>query len=109
MHERKMVMAELSDAFIALPGGLGTFEEILEALTWTQIGIHQKACGFLNVLGYYDLLLAFFDTAVEEGFIHPTNRKMICVGEDPANLLDELAGSQSPMVDKVAWIKEFGK
>ena len=91
MHERKATMAELSDAFIALPGGFGTFEEFCEAVTWTQLGLHQKRCGMLNVLGYYDPLLALFDRAVAEGFVKPSNRDLVVASDDPATLLDSLA------------------
>src|SRR5580658_2419118 len=77
MHERKALMAQLSDAFIALPGGYGTFEEFCEVLTWTQLGIQRKPCGLLNVKGYYDPLLALFDRAMEERFVKPANRTLV--------------------------------
>src|SRR5499427_3746527 len=77
MHERKAKMAELSDAFIALPGGYGTFEEFCEIITWAQLGLHRKPCGILNVEGYYDPLLALFDRAVAEGFLRPANRHLV--------------------------------
>jgi hypothetical protein len=91
MHERKALMAELSDAFIALPGGFGTFEEFCEAVTWTQLGLHQKPCGLLNVGGFYDPLLALFDRAVADGFIGLTNREIVLADADPAALVDRLA------------------
>ena len=91
MHERKTLMADLADAFIALPGGFGTFEELLEALTWTQLGVHEKACGILNVGGYYDPLLQMFDNAVAERFLYPDHRDLLLVGSEPAELLDRLA------------------
>jgi uncharacterized protein (TIGR00730 family) len=91
MHERKATMAELSDAFIALPGGFGTFEEFCEVVTWTQLGLHAKRCGILNVLGYYDPLLALFDRAVTDGFVKPSNRELVVASDDPAALLDRLA------------------
>ena len=87
MHERKGLMAELSDAFIALPGGLGTIDEIFEMVTWTQLGIHRKPCGFLNVCGYYRELANFLDYAVSEGFIKATHRSLILVDENPDVLL----------------------
>jgi uncharacterized protein (TIGR00730 family) len=91
MHERKARMAELADAFVALPGGFGTLEEIFEALTWTQIGIHAKPCGLLDVAGYFGDLVAFLDRAVEEGFVAARNRDHLVVAGDPGHLLDELA------------------
>ena len=87
MHERKGLMAELSDAFIALPGGLGTIDEIFEMVTWTQLGIHRKPCGFLNVCGYYRELANFLDYAVSEGFIKTPHRSLILVEESPDVLL----------------------
>jgi uncharacterized protein (TIGR00730 family) len=90
MHERKARMAELADAFVALPGGFGTLEEIFEALTWTQIGIHAKPCGLLNVAGYFDDLAAFLDRTVREGFVAARNREHLVVADDPAVLLGEL-------------------
>lgn len=91
MHERKATMAELSDAFVALPGGYGTFEEFFEVVTWTQLGLHQKRCGLLNVEGFYDPLLAVVDRASAAGFIKPQNRAIVMADEDPARLLDRLA------------------
>jgi len=91
MHERKATMAELSDAFIALPGGFGTFEELCEAITWTQLGLHRKRCGVLNVRGFYDPLLALFDSAVRAGFIRDANRDIVTATDNPAELLDRLA------------------
>jgi uncharacterized protein (TIGR00730 family) len=103
MHERKALMAELSDGFIALPGGIGTIEEFVEILTWTQLGIHDKPCGLLNVEGYYKSFLAFFDHMIEEGFIPPGNREMLLVDEDPIALLKKLNNYNSPRVDKADW------
>ncbi len=91
MHERKAMMAELSDAFIAMPGGFGTFEEFCEVVTWTQLGLHRKRCGLLNVLGFYDPLLALFDRAVADEFLKASNRDMVVADDDPAALLDRLA------------------
>ncbi len=91
MHERKALMASLSDAFIALPGGFGTFEEFCEAVTWTQLGLHQKPCGLLNTAGYYDPLVALFDRAVADGFVRPGNRGIVVTDSDPAALIDRLS------------------
>ena len=87
MHERKGLMAELSDAFIALPGGLGTIDEIFEMVTWTQLGIHRKPCGLLNVCQYYTKLADFLDYAVSEGFIKAPHRSLILVDKNPDVLL----------------------
>jgi len=96
MHERKALMAELSDAFVALPGGFGTFEELCEAITWTQLGLHQKRCGLLNVAGFYDPLLALFDGAMREGFMSKDNRRIVFDTDDPRELLDHLASPVDP-------------
>ena len=90
MHERKATMAELSDAFIALPGGLGTFEELFEVLTWAQLGIHHKPCGCLNVLGYFDALAALLDGAVDEGFLRAEHRELLVVDDDASSLVRRL-------------------
>jgi len=90
MHERKTLMADLADAFIALPGGHGTFEEFFEAVTWTQLGIHNKPCGLLNVKGYYDALLAQLDRAVADGFIQEKNRRLLLDAPDVPTLLQKL-------------------
>ncbi|HYG61452.1 MAG TPA: TIGR00730 family Rossman fold protein [Thermoanaerobaculia bacterium] len=102
MHERKALMAELADAFVALPGGFGTFEELCEVITWTQLGLHPKACSVLDVDGYYAPLLALFDHAVAEGFIRPQHRALVIAESDPERLLDRLAAFQPPAVAK--WI-----
>ena len=91
MHERKALMASLSDAFIALPGGFGTFEEFCEVVTWTQLGIHRKPCGLLNVEGYYDPLVALFDRAVTDGFVRPENRGIVVAESNPEALIDRLS------------------
>ena len=91
MHERKATMAELSDAFIALPGGFGTFEEFCEAITWTQLGLHRKRCGLLNAAGFYDPLLALFDRAVADGFLKAANRNLVSDDTDAGALLDKLS------------------
>lgn len=106
MRERKARMCDLADAFIALPGGLGTLEELLEAATLTQLGDHVKACGTLNVAGYYDPLRAMLDRAVVEGFMKAEHRDMLVVHAEPALLLDALAAWQPPRVDK--WIGQPG-
>jgi len=92
MHERKALMAELSDAFIALPGGMGTLEELSEVLTWAQLGLHARPVGLLDVAGYYRPLIAFFDQAVSAGFLRPAHRAILQVAEAPAPLLDQLSG-----------------
>jgi uncharacterized protein (TIGR00730 family) len=98
------MMADLSDAFVAMPGGVGTFEELFEAITWTQLGLHRKACGLLNVAGFYSPLAAFIDQAVTEGFIKPIHRAAIVVDDDPERLLDTLSTVQVPDVPK--WIRK---
>jgi hypothetical protein len=90
MHERKQLMSDLSDGFVALPGGMGTFEELCEILTWAQLGIHSKPIGLVNSAGYYEPLLALFDHAVNEGFISPTNRMLLKSADSPDALLDDL-------------------
>jgi uncharacterized protein (TIGR00730 family) len=105
MHERKALMAELSDAFIALPGGFGTFEEFCEVVTWTQLGLHEKRCGLLNVEGFYDPLLALFDRAVTDAFITPSNRELVVSRSDPAALLDALSQPLEPPEPK--WISSL--
>ena len=91
MHERKTLMADLADAFIALPGGYGTFEEFFEAVTWMQLGIHHKPCGLLNIDGYYDALLVLLDRAVVDGFIREENRSLVLQAADIPALLEKLA------------------
>jgi uncharacterized protein (TIGR00730 family) len=102
MHERKAMMADLSDAFIALPGGFGTLEEFFEVLTWSQLGIHRKPCGLLNAAGFYDGLLAFFEHARDERFIRDAHRALVLDDTDPERLLDRLAAFEPPAVQK--WI-----
>jgi len=102
MHERKALMADLSDAFLALPGGYGTWDEFCEVLTWSQLGIQRKACALLNVNGYYDPFLEFADRAVSEGFLKDVNRELMLSDDDPARLLDRLGSYSAPVVDK--WI-----
>jgi uncharacterized protein (TIGR00730 family) len=102
MHARKALMADLSDGFVALPGGIGTFEELLEITTWSQLGIHRKPIGILDSAGYYAPLLALVDRAVEEGFVTTENRALLCVSAEPAQLLDRMAAQRPP--SGPAWI-----
>src|SRR5436853_4771513 len=90
MHERKAMMADLADAFIALPGGFGTLEEFAEILTWSQLGIQIKPCGLLNIEGFWNGLLQFFDHSVKERFVHPQNRQLILVASTPEEMLRKL-------------------
>jgi hypothetical protein len=103
MHERKAKMAELADGFVAVPGGIGTLEELVEVYTWSQLGIHDNGCGLLNVRGYYDGLAAFLDHAVGEGFLRAQHRAVLTVAEDPGELLDALANFTPPRVGK--WLE----
>jgi hypothetical protein len=100
MHERKAMMAGLADGFIALPGGLGTFEELFEAITWSQIGLHAKPCGILNVCGYYDALEGLLAHASQEGFIRDSTETLLLASDAPAALLDAFAAYEPPAVRK---------
>jgi uncharacterized protein (TIGR00730 family) len=100
MHERKSLMVELSDAFIAMPGGFGTLEEIIEVITWGQLGFHDKPCGLLNVAGYFDHLLAFLDHSTAQGFLHPQHRSMLLVANTPTELLEQFENYVPPSVEK---------
>ncbi|MDO4768117.1 MAG: TIGR00730 family Rossman fold protein [Pseudomonadota bacterium] len=100
MHERKMTMFELSDGFIALPGGFGTIEEMTELLTWSQLGLNRKPCGLINVNGFFDALLSFFDGATAEGFIREPHRRMLLEDSTPEGLLDKLFAYEAPAIDK---------
>ena len=102
MHERKAMMADLSDGFLALPGGYGTLEELAEVITWSQLGIHPKPCALLNVEGYWDPLLALRDRGVDEGFIPARHRDLLMDDTDAARLLDRMAAHRPPAVE--AWI-----
>jgi uncharacterized protein (TIGR00730 family) len=102
MHERKALMVELADGFIALPGGYGTLEEFCEVVTWAQLGLHHKPCGLLDVDAYFDPLLALFDNAVSAGFLRPENRALVLTANDPEALLERFA-SYKP-VDVPKWI-----
>ena len=103
MHERKAMMADLSDGFIAMPGGWGTLDEFFEILTWAQLGLHRKPAALLNVHGYYDRLLAYVDHAKAEGFIRPQHAAMVLVAETPGALLEKMDAYQAPVVEK--WIE----
>jgi len=102
MHERKSLIAELSDGFVALPGGIGTLEEFFEIWTWAQLGVHSKPCGLLNIAGYFDPLLSFLDRAVEEKFVRDVHRSMVIVENDPLVLLNKFEEYQPPRV--VKWL-----
>lgn len=102
MHQRKAMMAELADGFIALPGGYGTCEEFCEMVTWAQLGIHEKPCGVLNVAGFYNSYLTFLDNAVKEGFLQIEHRKLILEDEHPLELLDKMRNYHPPALPK--WI-----
>jgi uncharacterized protein (TIGR00730 family) len=103
MHERKAMMADLADAFLVLPGGIGTFEEFFEIWTWTQLGLQRKPVGLLNVAGYYTPLIALADHAVTEGFLRPEHRAILQVGTDPAELLASLRAFTP--IDLSKWIR----
>jgi len=102
MHERKAKMAELSDGFIALPGGWGTIEEIFEILTWAQLGMHEKPCGLLNIAAYYDHLFSFLDHAIDQRFVREAYRPMIMMDQSASILLDRFTQYRAPKVTK--WI-----
>jgi len=102
MHERKALMSDLSDAFVSLPGGLGTFEELFEVLTWGQLGLHQKPIGLLNIAGYFDPLVAMIDRAIEDGFCRVEHRQLFVVDEQPVRLLQRIRDHRPPQVTK--WI-----
>ncbi len=103
MHERKAMMAELSDGFIALPGGYGTFEEFFEVLAWSQLGWHAKPFGLLNIAGFYAPLLKFLDHTREEGFIRPAHRELVLVADDAEQMLAQLKNFRPP--NEVKWVR----
>ena len=103
MHERKQMMYDLADAIIALPGGIGTFDELFEAFTWNQLGYLSEPCGLLNVHGYYDPLVEMLDSMVAKGFLKEGTRQFLAVDDDPIRLLDRLAEARKPDADK--WIR----
>jgi uncharacterized protein (TIGR00730 family) len=100
MHARKAMMSDLADAFVALPGGFGTFEELLEMVTWAQLGIHHKPTGVLNVAGYYDALLALVERAIDSGFIRREHGALLAVSDEPDALLERLARGGAPHLPK---------
>jgi uncharacterized protein (TIGR00730 family) len=100
MHDRKREMADLADAFVALPGGIGTLEELTEVLSWAQLGLHGKPCGVLDVAAYFERLIGFLDHAVTERFLAPAHRAMLVVAGDPDALLERLAAYRPPAVEK---------
>lgn len=102
MHDRKAMMAELADGFIAMPGGIGTFEELFEVWTWAQLGYHDKPCGLLDVNHFYSGMTGFLDHVVEEGFLKPAHRNMLLIDDDPDRLLDRIGNYHEPPHDK--WI-----
>ena len=103
MHARKLIMAQLSDGFVAMPGGFGTLEELFEVTTWTQLNYHRKPIGVLNAAGYYDGLLGFLDHAVQQGFIRDLHRPLVQSSADPATLLDQMAAADLPELHR--WIE----
>ena len=105
MHERKAKMAEMADAFIAMPGGFGTLEETVEVLTWAQLGLHRKPIGLLNINGYYDSLNEFFDHMVAEGFLMREYKDMLLINENPAAMLESITTFELPAVDKLGNLK----
>lgn len=105
MHQRKALMADLSDAFVALPGGFGTADELFEILTWAQLGLHAKPIGLLNTSGFFDGLLAWLDHTVREEFLRPGHRRLLHVADDPELLLDLLAQAR-PVPEQPKWIDE---
>ena len=107
MHERKKLMADLSDGFVALPGGYGTFEELLEVLSWAQLSIHEKPCALLDVAGYWRPLASLFDGAVAEGFVRPDHRKLVLMAEKTDELLDLMVQHEPPAAKK--WIEPEGR
>ena len=100
MHERKMVMANLADAFIMMPGGFGTLEEFLEVATWTQLGVHSKPCGILNVNGYFDPLIKFLDNAVQQRFLRFEHLGQVVIATEPADLVAQLDTWEPKVIDK---------
>jgi hypothetical protein len=103
MHERKALMAQLSDGFIAMPGGIGTFEEICEVFTWSQLGFHDKPCGLLNVGGYYDCFLDMLDNAVTQGFLKQAHRSILFSSPQPETLIEAFENFVPPRTNK--WIE----
>jgi uncharacterized protein (TIGR00730 family) len=109
MHDRKALMADLADGFIALPGGLGTIEEFFEIVTWAQLGIHSKPCGLLNINQYFRKLMDFLDHTVTERFVEREHRSMILMDDDPERLLRKFEAYQPPLTDKAQWVLRFSQ
>ena len=109
MHDRKALMIDMADGFIALPGGFGTLEEFFEAVTWAQLGIHKKPCGILNVDGYFDKLMQFLDQSVEDHFIHKSHRAMVFIEQDLAALLEKFNVYKPPKVNKARWVRRLSE
>jgi uncharacterized protein (TIGR00730 family) len=107
MHERKALMYDLSDGFVALPGGLGTLEELFEITTWSQLGLHVKPSGILNVVRFYDLLVGFLDHVTAEGFVRPEHRKLMIIEEQPEALLAALRAFEPPALPR--WLDDAGR
>lgn len=107
MHERKTMMFDLSDAFIALPGGLGTLEELFEVMTWAQLGSHGKPCGLLNILNYYGKLMDFLEHTADQGFIHKEHLNILCSSPDPEQLLENFRNYRSPAQQKLDKLSLF--
>lgn len=109
MHARKALMADLADAFVALPGGIGTLEEFIEVLTWAQLGLHDKPCGLLNTAGYFDTLLRFLDEITAAGFMALPHRGLIVTVDRPAEVAPMLRRFQAPQMDKADWARNAGR
>lgn len=109
MHDRKALMADLADGFIALPGGLGTIEEFFEIVTWAQLGIHSKPCGLLDINQYFRKLMDFLDHTVTERFVEREHRSMILMDDDPERLLRKFEAYQPPLTDKAQWVLRFSQ
>lgn len=107
MHDRKAAMAEAADAFIALPGGIGTLEELFEVWTWSQLGVHAKPIAFLNTEGFYDGLCSFLDHVVEERFLKPIHRGFLTLADDPQTLLSAIRAAEVPYVPK--WLEAHAR
>ncbi|WP_027723326.1 TIGR00730 family Rossman fold protein [Maridesulfovibrio zosterae] len=105
MHERKALMAELSDGFVALPGGIGTMDEIFEIFTWAQLGFHNKPCGLLNIDGYYDKLIEFLGGVVQEGFLGEIHKEMLITASSPSELIEAYSNYEAPTVSK--WVEKI--
>jgi len=105
MHQRKQKMTDLSDAFVVLPGGMGTMDEFCEILTWAQLGLHKKPIGILNVRGYFDLFIGFIDNMVNSGFFSKENKRLILADDDPLGLLQQMSDYRAPDIE--AWLNRY--